>query len=128
MKYHDTESLVVLEDQSNSKKFKSFRDIETALPVVRSYFPIKGEVLIKEGTKSFELEPENPSYKVEWWTEDMWDSQPEGPPKDNDEIFADFFDEYDYNPLEDPVVSKVWGEIDDRIWRRDRKYKINLSS
>jgi|TARA_B100001964_G_C14169636_1_gene570822 hypothetical protein len=100
VKYHDTESLVVLDDQSNSKKFKSFRDIETALPVVRSYFPIKGEVLIKEGTKSFELEPENPSYKVEWWTEDMWDSQPEGPPKDNDEIFADFFDELFLSPNE----------------------------
>ena len=44
------------------------------------------------------------------------------------DLYRSLFGEYDYNPLEDPVVSKVWGEIDDRIWKRDRKYKINLSS
>ena len=45
-----------------------------------------------------------------------------------DALYRSLFDEYDYNPLSDPVVSKVWGEIDDRIWNKDRKYKINLSS
>ena len=32
-----------------------------------------------------------------------------------DSLYRSLFGEYDHNSLEDPVVSKVWGEIDDRI-------------
>ena len=43
-------------------------------------------------------------------------------------LYRSLFGQYNYNPLEDSLVSKVWGEIDDQIWKKDRKYKINLSS
>ena len=41
-------------------------------------------------------------------------------------LYRSLFGEYDYNPLEDPVVSKVWGEIDDKVWHKNLKFKINL--
>ena len=91
MKYVDTSTLIVIDDKSNSKKFKSFRDIETVQPHVKHSIPIVGKIAIKDGTKMLELEPDNPSYRVEEWTDEMWDTNPEGPPKDNEEIFADFF-------------------------------------
>ena len=100
MKYTDTNSLIVVDDMSNSKKFKSFRDIETVLPIVNYSIPMSGGIKIKDGSKMLELEPDNPSYRVEWWTDDMWDTNPEGPPKDNEEIFQDFFSELFFAPNE----------------------------
>lgn len=100
MKYVNTTSLIVIDDKSKSKKFKSFRDIETVLTHVNYSIPIRGEIAIKDGTKRLELDPENPSYKVEGWTDEMWDINPEGPPKDNEEIFSDFFNELFFAPNE----------------------------
>ena len=101
MRYVDTSSLIVIDDKSNSKKFKSFRDIETVLPHVNYSIPIRGEIAIKDGTKILDLEPDNPSYRVEGWDDDeMWDINPEGPPKDNEEIFSDFFNELFFAPNE----------------------------
>ena len=48
MKYTDTDTLVVLDDQSFSKKFKSFRNIESVLPRIDNYVPIKGDIFIKD--------------------------------------------------------------------------------
>ena len=42
------------------------------------------------------------------------------------DLYRSLFGEYDYNPLEDPVVSKVWGEIDDKVWHKNLKFKINF--
>jgi hypothetical protein len=88
MKYHNTDSLVVIDDQSNSKKFKSFRNIETVSTVIKRYIPIKGKVLIKEGSQSFEIENENSEY----WTDDMWNMDTSR--WDKEEIFLSFFDEF----------------------------------
>jgi len=89
MKFDNTNSLVVLDDQSNSKKFESFKNIETVNPKIDSSFPTKGTVKIGSGKKVFNMEAENPSYKIDW----DWDSEPDGPPKDDEEIFTDFFGE-----------------------------------
>ena len=89
MKFDDTNSLVVLDDQSNSKKFNSFKNIETVNPIIDSYFPTRGTVEIGLGKKKFDIEAENPSYNRDW----DWDANPDGPPKDNEEIFSDFFSE-----------------------------------
>ena len=97
MKYTDTDSLVVLDDQSYSKKFKSFRNIESVLPEIKKYVPIEGDIFIKDGKIKLSLEPDNPSWKIEW--DDLMDD-PEGPPKDNDEIFHDFFGELFFAPNE----------------------------
>lgn len=87
MRYTDTDALVVLDDLSNSKKFKSFKNIEKVSIDVHSYFPITGSVEIQSG--SIDFTPDNPSYNIDW----DWDVNPEGPPKDDEEIFADFFEE-----------------------------------
>ena len=89
MKFDDTNSLVVLDDQSNSKKFNSFKNIETVNPRIESYFPIRGTVEIGLGKKKFDMEAENRSYDRDW----DWDANPDGPPKDDEEIFSDFFGE-----------------------------------
>ena len=54
MRYVDTNSLIVIDDKSNSKKFKSFRDIETVLPHVNYSIPIRGGIAIKDGNKMLE--------------------------------------------------------------------------
>ena len=87
MKFDDTNSLVVLDDQSNSKKFNSFKNIETVNPIIDSYFPTRGTVEIGLGKKKFDIEAENPSYNRDW----DWDANPDGPPKDNEEIFLIFW-------------------------------------
>jgi len=87
MRYTDTDALVVLDNLSNSKKFKSFKNIEKVSIDVHSYFPITGSVEIQSG--SIDFTPDNPSYNIDW----DWDVNPEGPPKDDEEIFADFFEE-----------------------------------
>ena len=77
MKFDNTNSLVVLDDQSNSKKFNSFKNIETVNPRIESYFPIRGTVEIGLGKKTFNIEAENASYDRDW----DWDANPDGPPK-----------------------------------------------
>ena len=89
MKFDNTNSLVVLDDQSNSKKFNSFENIETVNPRIESSFPTRGTVEIGLGKKKFNMEAENASYDRDW----DWDANPDGPPKDNEEIFSDFFGE-----------------------------------
>ena len=42
------------------------------------------------------------------------------------DLYRSLFGQYDYNPLEDPVVLKVWGEIDDKVWHKNLKFKINF--
>ena len=97
MKYTDTDSLVVLDDQSFSKKFKSFRNIEGVTPKIYEYTPIKGDIFIKDGKTKISLEPDNPSWKIEW---DYSIDDPSGPPKDKEEIFSDFFQELFFAPNE----------------------------
>ena len=65
MKFDNTNSLVVLDDQSNSKKFNSFQNIETVNPRIESYFPIRGTVEIGLGKKKFNiLKMIFPNYKT----------------------------------------------------------------
>ena len=94
--YKNTDSLVVIDDKSNSKKFRKFRNIESVYPVVDKFLPIEGEILINGATETLKIEPENASYNMEW----DWDINPDGPPKDKEEIFADFFGELFYLPNE----------------------------
>tara|TARA_Y100000591_G_C21658974_1_gene606785 strand:+ start:45 stop:863 length:819 start_codon:yes stop_codon:yes gene_type:complete len=96
MKYTDTDTLVVLDDQSFSKKFKSFRNIESVLPRIDNYVPIKGDIFIKDRKTKISLEPDNPSWNLDW----DWEVNDEGPPKDKEEIFHDFFGELFFAPNE----------------------------
>ena len=96
MKYTDTDTLVVLDDQSFSKKFKSFRNIESVLPRIDNYVPIKGDIFIKDRKTKISLEPDNPSWNLDW----DWEVNDEGPPKDKEEIFNDFFGELFFAPNE----------------------------
>lgn len=96
MKYTDTDSLVVLDDQSKSKKFKSFRNIETVLPVIDNYVPLRGNICINHAKKEIPLLPNNPSWEIEW----DYDVDEGNPPKDNEEIFYDFFGEIFLAPNE----------------------------
>ena len=130
MRYVDTNSLIVIDDKSNSKKFKSFRDIETVLPHVNYSIPIRGGIAIKDGNKMLELEPDNPSYRVEGWTDEMWDTNPEGPPKDNEEIFSDFFNELFFAPNERILEeytphSQSWGNDKTQFIFSKKKYLDN---